>query len=371
MTGPYSDPGDWEPGIPKVYVSMARNMEIRGFLLSGDDYTLNRANHSLLAIHARDVDNVVIDDCEVFNFHDGICFEARQRFDHTLGLIQETVSGEVKNSLLHDFFPVAADPLDPQNKGHAAIWVVREGEQVVDVVAVEIYEAHDALEIEGVQFDSFATAAILDVSGCNIHDLENAVEVVGKGSLTFSVLGSQFRRCINQPGGIPVSSKSQAAIAVRSMDQVVGTVRDSVFEDNGYGVLFGMEPSAESFIDLGRECDPGGNTFLPFNFDPPPATEDYRVHVFLQSPDSPAAFDPEIRCYGNTWIPGQQLADPVTGEMLFVATVLGPENVPNLPTGDGPPGPQVGEFQSPGVPWNRNYSIRTANGFIQFGVDCP
>jgi hypothetical protein len=361
---------NWEAGLPKSYVWMASNVELRGFLLSGDNYVESRATHSLKAVYARNVTNAIVDSCEIWNFHDGVFFDAEVLFDaQSQQWEQEMCTGSIRHSVLHDFFPVAANPSDAQDKGHAAVWLVGPGVTDVDLIDVEIIESHDALEVAGVSHatSGLTTTATVDITDCDLHDVENGAEVVGVGTLTFSINETGFTRCKNIDSlGTPASS-SVAGLALRGMSDVHGIVRDSRFENNAYSILWGLTPTAPSLLDMGTSSDLGHNVFLPFDFNVALAEDVYRVHLFQKSN---AGVNSLISAVGNTWIPGQQGAHATTGCMA-INLWQGIENLPNSGVNDGPPGPFAGQFQSPGVPWKRNFSVLNTAGWIDFGSTCP
>lgn len=258
-----------------------------------------------------------------------------------------------------DFFPVV--PVG-QNGCHAAMWLIGPGVQDVDVIDTEVVAAHDAIEIEGVEdlASGFSTTASLDVVDCFLHDIENGVEVVGVGQLQFSVTGSQFLRCNNLPQGIDPQVSGLAGVFIRAMDGVNGTVRDCEFRDNSYGVAVNLSPSMSSTIDLGRECDLGGNVFHPYDWTISPSEDFYRVHVFQGGQVGSAGIVPQLYAWGNTWIPSMQGVDAF-GQKLQQELLFGPFNLVN----GEPPGP----FAGPAA--DRNYSVRGPTAPISFGEDCP
>lgn len=239
------------------------------------------------------------------------------------------------------------------------------GAHDVDLISIEIYDAHDAVELAG----PATSVGTLDLQDCYFHDVENGLELAGEGVRSFSVVSSTFTRCANLPGGLVATPASTTgAIAVRGTAAIDAFVRDCTFANNGYSVRWFPDRSdgVPAYVDLGTDCDPGGNVFMPFDFDPLDPTDNvYRVHVYHDVDVHPA--DELIRridAAGNTWIPGQQGADAVTGALTGVQ--LGPST--NTPNAGGlvPPGP----FQDSS--WDRNFSIRYQYGRIDFGDgQCP
>ncbi len=354
----------YEPGYPKTWVWMASNMTLFGFRLSGEEYDLSRATHALSAVYVKEVSNASIDECDIVDFHDGVYFYAGLSSDSSTQL---TVSGSVRNSHLENFFPTVADPLLPQDKGHAAVWLKGPGILDVDIISCDFEECHDAIQTGGEIESGLATEANLDVIGGTFVGIENGIEVVGKGRLTFTATDSTFLRCKNLPEGVDPNVSSTAAMLLRGMNTLNGMVRGCTFENNAYSILWNLNPTAPSTLNLGTSLDHGLNVFKPFDFNIPLSEDTYRVHVVQKSI---AGLPTRISAWGNTWIPGNQGAD-AAGCLTSASVLIGPTNLPNLLVNDGPPGPFAGEFDSIGVPWSRNYSILEAGGELDVGEDCP
>ncbi len=354
----------WEPGLKRTYVWMATNVTLFGFTLSGEKFTLSRAIQKLSAVYVKEVSNASIDECDIIDFHDGVFFYAGLSSD---SLTQLSVSGSVRNSHLENFFPTVAVAPDFQNKGHAAVWLKGPGILDVDIISCDFEECHDAIQTGGEISSGFSTEANLDVIGGTFVDIENGIEVVGEGSLTFTATGTTFLRCKNLPSGIDPNFSSTAAMVLRGMNALNGMVRGCTFENNAYSILWNLMPTAPSTLNLGTSLDHGLNVFKPFDFNIPLSEDTYRVHVVQKSI---AGLPTRISAWGNTWIPGNQGAD-AAGCLTSASILIGPTNLPNLLVNDGPPGPFAGEFESIGVPWSRNYSILDAGGELDVGLDCP
>ncbi len=347
---PPSEPGfppfgasAWESGLPRALFRAASNTILKGLRMDGTLFVQSKATTDPSCVSAEDVTNFAIENCDMVDWHDGVHFKANAGFTTTATITGGTYS---------DFFPVTAFGTD---EGHAAIWLEGLGTVNVDVSGAVFQANHDAVEILGQ-----GQTATLDVTECTFMGNENGLEAVGVGQLGFTSLGSVFDSNINLPNGIDPLVAGVGGIVVRGMN-VTGVVRDCTFMDNGFGVSWTPWQESNSSLDLGQDSSGGAghNQFLPFDpqliADP---TNDFRVHVFngVSTSDSSLIFAAR-----NTWIPLDSGADSV-------GCLLNP-----------PPGvPKVGPVPASGIPpgpdstsvGNRNYSIGTSFGKINFGNTC-
>jgi len=330
-------------------------------------------------VHTVDKTNFHLKDCGLLEQYNGASWSA------TSG---GTCSGTVSGCSFQDYFPFPAlPPADPLlSEGHGGLWLEGQNGFVpapppdpgepdgITRVSVQVFnsgftDCHDGIEILGPKMAPEEVSrfeAVLTVDGCVFEDNENGIEVVGKGRLDASVTASLFR------GNIPLEDLGGTSqhvvtggIVVRGME-IVGRVRESVFVNNGAGVLWNPS-TATSCLDLGHAAGetetacfgagvpttatPGLNVFDIDYTDWDPARDAYTVLLLSRT----GVTTVPVHAAGNTWLSGVQGADTngcLSGEFT------GPFNFP-------PP-----HWSNPSLA-DRNFSIMQTDARIRFGPSCP
>jgi hypothetical protein len=198
--------------------------------------------------------------------------------------------------------------------------------------------------------------------------VENGLEIVGTGSIAYSVDNCKFLACFNIPGqggtwlpglappGQP-PGQSTGGIVDRSAGGTSGIVRACDFRNFAWGIL----TSENTPLDMGNGGDLGLNNFCLDYTDFPVdlmgnATNPFRVALMDNS-------NIAVQAEGNHWLRNNQHANG-TGFMTITGDSGAMVNLPNM-TGiggtaamPGPPGPLWHEFPTgSAIPFDRNYSI--------------
>lgn len=339
---------DDEPGTVSDFrciFSGASNCTLKGFDIDGS-LLLEPDNSWWPGVYVTAAVGFTIDDCDIFGWHDGICVAAAHGV---------TTRATVSECLVRDAWPfsnLASTPLiDETNFGHATMWVVGKGTMRVHAINTIFRQAHDGIELATQVTGSIGFTA----TNCRFEDTENGLEIVGGGSVTYSVNQCVFVNCHNKPppflGGTAYDIGSTGAIVERGDTTTTGTIRGCDFRNPAYGIVTSGEGPA---TDLGTSSSPGLNNFcIDFSlFDP--GEDPYRVMLYNRKPN-------DVLAVGNWWLRGNQGAALSNGHLFGSASGTG--------LNEPPPGPLAGEFEPGGEPWLRNYSI--ANGVIEFGSFDP